>query len=245
MNFLVDLAGHFLAVVALLAEVSTEEDQLLLVTEGQRAELIGHAPLGHHPARQLGRLADVVGGTGGDVAKGDLLGDPAAEHDRHVIVELAARNEVAVLGGKLHRPTQGHATRDDRHLVNRIGVGQRFRHQRVPDLVVGDHVLLGLGDHPRFALGACDHPGNRFLELELSDRLLVVASCQDGRFVDQVAQVRSTEPRRLSCEHLQVNGAIEGLVPGVHLEDGAAAADIGAVERHVAVETARSQEGGI
>src|SRR5437868_9534690 len=38
-DFLVDLAGDFFAVIPLLAEVAAEEDELFLVTEGQRTEL--------------------------------------------------------------------------------------------------------------------------------------------------------------------------------------------------------------
>src|SRR6266576_2595509 len=68
-HLLVDLAGHLFAVIPLLAQVAAEEDELFLVAEGERTELLGHAPLGDHAARELGRLTDVVGGARGDVAE--------------------------------------------------------------------------------------------------------------------------------------------------------------------------------
>src|SRR5207244_7530334 len=41
MDFLVDLPGDLLAIVPLLAKVAAEEDELFLVAEGERTELIG------------------------------------------------------------------------------------------------------------------------------------------------------------------------------------------------------------
>src|SRR5438105_8904995 len=91
-HFLVDLAGDLFAVIPLLAQVAAEEDELFLVAEGERTELLGHAPLGDHAARELGGLADVVGGARGDVAEDELFRDPTADDDSHVVVELAARD---------------------------------------------------------------------------------------------------------------------------------------------------------
>ena len=88
-DLLVDLARHFFAVVALFAKIATQEDQLFLMAEGQGAQLLRHPPLGHHPARQLGRLADIVRGAGRDVAEDELFCHPAAENDGHIVVQLA------------------------------------------------------------------------------------------------------------------------------------------------------------
>src|ERR1700716_1585224 len=110
------------------------------------------------------------------------------------------------------------------------------------DLVVGDHVLLALGDHARLPLGAGDDPRDRFLELELADRLLVVAGCEDRRLINKVAQVGAGKAWRLASEDFEVDLSVERLVAGVDLEDRAAAADVGSIERHVTVETAGPQQ---
>src|SRR2546421_8524198 len=83
-HFLIDLAGDLFAVIPLLAQVAAEEDELFLVAEGERTELLGHAPLGDHAPCELGGLADVVRGPRGDVAEDELLRDPTAEDDSHV-----------------------------------------------------------------------------------------------------------------------------------------------------------------
>src|SRR5438067_10222 len=82
-DFLVDLPGDLLAVVSLLAEVAAEEDELLLVAERERAQLVGHAPLGHHAAGENGRLinkvAEVGAGKAGGLAGEDFEVDLAIE----------------------------------------------------------------------------------------------------------------------------------------------------------------------
>src|SRR5256886_1035054 len=113
-DFLVDLAGDLLAVVSLLAEVAAQEDELLLVPERERAQLVGHAPLGHHAAGELRGLTHVVRGTRGDVAEDQLLRNPTAEDDRHVVVELAAPDQIPVLRRERHPPAKAHAPRPDR-----------------------------------------------------------------------------------------------------------------------------------
>src|SRR4029077_9024131 len=117
-----------------------------------------------------------------------------------------------------------------------------LRDQGVADLVIGDHILLALGDHPRFPLWARDHARDRFLELELADRLLVVAGGKNRRLINKVAQVGAAEARRLAREDFEVDLSIERLVAGVDFEDRAAAADVGAIERHMAVEATGPQE---
>ena len=56
----VDLGGDLVGVVPLLADLAAQEDHLVLLAEGQRAEPLAHAVLLHHRAGQAGRLLDVV-----------------------------------------------------------------------------------------------------------------------------------------------------------------------------------------
>ena len=44
-HFLVDLAGGFLAIVALLGEVAAQENRLLLVTKSERTDARAHADI--------------------------------------------------------------------------------------------------------------------------------------------------------------------------------------------------------
>ncbi len=143
-HLLVDLAGHVVRVVALLADLAAQEDQLVALAEGERPELVAHAELGDHAAGQVGRLLDVVGGAGGGVAEDEPLGGVAAEQAGDLVLELALALQVAVLRGQGHGVAEGHAAADDAHLGHRVGLGQDPLHEGVTALVVGDDRLLGV-----------------------------------------------------------------------------------------------------
>ena len=123
-DLLVDGPGDLVAVVALLADLAAQEDQLVALAERQRAELVAHAELGDHPAGQVGRLLDVVAGTGRGVAEDQPLGDVAAEEPGDLVLELGLALEVAVLGRQGHRVAEGHAAADDRDLGDRVALGR-------------------------------------------------------------------------------------------------------------------------
>src|SRR5690606_8572376 len=102
------------------------------------------APLGDHLAGQLGGADQVVVGAGGDDAEDELLGAPAAHaHDQRVL-DVVLPVDVLLVDGELLGAAAGHADGEDRHLVHRVGVGQHGGAHRVPGLVVGDDLLLGV-----------------------------------------------------------------------------------------------------
>ena len=123
-DLLVDLLGDLVGVVALLADLATEEDHLLALAEGERAELLAHAELGDHAPGQVGGLLDVVRGAGRGVAEDELLGGVAAEHAGDLVLELRLALEVAILGRQAHRVAEGHAAADDADLGHRVALGQ-------------------------------------------------------------------------------------------------------------------------
>src|SRR6185436_16950574 len=110
--------------------------------EGQRTELVTHAELGDHPPREVGRLLDVVAGTGRGVAEDQSLGDVAAEQARDLVLELGLGLEIAVLLWQSHGVPKGHAAADDRDLADRVALRQDPLDDRVTTLVVGDDRLL-------------------------------------------------------------------------------------------------------
>src|SRR6266496_5469373 len=66
------------------------------------------------------------------------------------------------------------ATRDDRDLVDRVGVRQCVPDQRVPALVVGDDLALFLGQQDALALRAGHHPVDGLLQRPHGDQRAVV-----------------------------------------------------------------------
>ena len=59
----------------------------------------------------------------------------AAHHDRQPRLQILARVGVLIVDRQLHGDAQRHAARNDRHLVQRIGVLAERRHQGVAALV--------------------------------------------------------------------------------------------------------------
>src|SRR5262249_9586326 len=79
-DLLVDLDRGLLGVVLLArAVVAAEEDLLFLLAVRERPELLAHAPLAHHLARDVRRLLDVVARARRHAAEDDLLRDAPAE----------------------------------------------------------------------------------------------------------------------------------------------------------------------
>ena len=180
----------------MILDLAAQEDELVRLPVLERAKLLAHAVLGHHLAGHLGGLLDVVRCTRGHVAaEVELLGGPTAERRRDVVLELALRAEVAILLRQRPGDAHRHASRHDRDLVDRVRVRQKLEAQRVAGLVVGDDVLLLLGDDARAPFGTEGDLLERLLEVDLGDDLPVPARGEDRGLVHDVREVRSREAR--------------------------------------------------
>jgi hypothetical protein len=156
-----------------------------------------------------------------------------------------ARHQVAVLGGPLDGVAQrADAARDDRHLVHRVAARLRQRHQRVAHLVVGHGLALAAAEHAVALL----QPGDDALDRhgEVGQRHLVGALrrvASQRRLVDQVGQVGAAETGgergHLSSSRFP---ARQLDLAHVHLQDVGAAASVGPVDQHLAVEAAGAQQ---
>src|SRR2546430_1931730 len=123
-----------------------------------------------------------------------------------------------------------------------VRVLEELEAERMAGLVVGNDPLFFLGDDPRAALRAEGDLLERLLEVDLSDLLLVAARGEDRGLVDDVREIRAREARRDLPDTKQVDVLVEGLTAHVHVEDGLAALDVGAVEHDLAVEPAGPEE---
>ena len=86
------------------------------------AQLLAHAVAGDHLARDLGSALEVVARAGGDVTAEELLCRAAAQQHRNLVQHLVARAQEVVLLRHLHGVAQRLAARDDRDLVDGVGV---------------------------------------------------------------------------------------------------------------------------
>ena len=157
-------------------------DQILalLVADPQRGLRQPHVAVGRaphaggahrvvvdHRVGDVGDALEVVRGAGGDRAEDDLLGHAAAEQHGHVVEQLLARLQIAVLGRQVQRVAERPPARDDRDAVHAVDRRQQLAAQRVPGLVVGDDPLLVLVQHA-LGLHAGDHPLERRVEVRRS-----------------------------------------------------------------------------
>src|SRR6266849_8481566 len=238
----VDRDGGLLGVIDLLREVAAEEDLLFPLAEGHRPELVAHAPLADHLARQLRRAFDVVARPGGHAAQRQLLRRAPAEEDGQLAQEVLLRVGVPVVERDLLRQPERHATGDDGHLVHRVGARHELGDQGVAGLVVGrDAPLLQADDHGA-PLGAHHHLVLGDLEVRHRDPFLVLARGEEGRLVDEVLQVGAGEARRLAREQLDVHVLADRHATGVDLQDAFPALHVGPRHDDPAVEAAGPEE---
>src|SRR5205823_13269433 len=105
----VDRPRGLLAVVALATHPHALEEERGALTERRQPHAFGHAVLRDHQARDLRRTLEVVVRARRDLAVDQLLGHAAAEEHRDAVLELAPRQEEAILGRQL----VGHPERRD------------------------------------------------------------------------------------------------------------------------------------
>ena len=170
----------------MLGEVAAQEHHFVVTAEVKRAELLGHAPLADHLARQICRGVDIIGSARGDLSENDLFGDPAAHGHCDLIVGQILRHIQAVFDGKLLRKTERAATWNDRHFVNRIRSLHHLADQGVTTFVVRGHALVFVADDKRTALGPHQDLVLGVFEVVAIQLVLVVASGEQRCLVDQV-----------------------------------------------------------
>ena len=111
--------------------------------------------------------------------------------------------------------------------------------------MVGDGLLLGLGDDHRAPLHTHQDLVLGVLEVDHLDDLLVLARGQQRGLVHQVGQVGSGEARRAAGQDLEVDLGRERDAARVDLEDLLPALHVGPCHHHLAVEAAGAQQRGI
>ena len=132
--------------------------------------------------------------------------------------------------------------REDGHLVHRVGVLEHVGQHGVAALVVGDALLLVLGEHHRLAALAEQHPVACRLEVGHGDLRAAAAHRVQRRLVDEVGQVGPAHAGRAPRHHAEVDVVGHALALAVHLEDGQALLEVGQRHHDLAVEAARPQQ---
>ena len=187
-------------------------------------------------------LAPVVTRSG---LEDQLFRDTPAEQARYLALEPLFAVAVAILLGEEHRDAEGAAARNDRDLVDGIVRRHQQSDDRVARLVVRGEAFLVVAHHHRTPLGAHHDLVLRLLELLHVDGAPVRPCREQGRFVDEVCEIRTREPRCSPCDHVWLDIAVERYLAHVDFEDLLAAPNVGQRNDDLAIEASRAKQGWI
>ena len=167
---------------------------------------------------------------------------PQGTHDPGAQLGLAHQH-LFLVGGEPGEAL-GLAAGNQGHLLYGVVGLHQGAHQGMAHLVISDQPLAAaVGEW--LALHSGDHPVHRVVDLGQGGGLLAPARRKNRRLVKQVGQVGPGEARGAPGNGLQAHVLGQLLVAAVHLENLHPALDVGHVHHHLAVETARSQQGRI
>src|SRR5207249_5681083 len=113
-----DVCSSDLTIIPAGGDFAPEEDLLILLPKGQRAQVFTHPPFTHHLTREIGGALDVVAGTGRDLIKDQFFGDTTAHEDRQAVIQKLFGVAMPVIGRKLHCQTQRTTAWNDCDLVH-------------------------------------------------------------------------------------------------------------------------------
>src|SRR3569623_1461779 len=224
-----------------------QEHLALLVAVGQRAELLGQAPLGHHVAGDFSGPLNVVGRPGGHHVgpEDQLLGDTAAHHAGDRALQSLLAVTVAVRLRQEHGHAQRAAARDDGDLVHGIMRRHLETDNNMARLVIGGELLLFVVHHHRAALGAHHDFIFRLLEVDHIDQPLVGARGEQGGLVHEIGKIGTGEAGRTAGDDTRDDVVRHRDLAHVHLENLLAATHVGQRHHDLSVETAGTQQGGV
>ena len=185
-------------------------------------------------------------GTGGDIVEDELLGGPSAQQGRNAVVEFGFPHQKAFFRRDLHGVAQGgNAPRYDGYLLDRIGPGQGHGHDGMTQLVVGHDFLFGGIDQAVFFLQSGHHALDGFFNLRHSETLFVAPDRQKGGFVDKIGQIRTDHAGGHAGDFFSIDNAFGFHLVEVDFQDVGPAAFVRSVDKHLAVEAPRPQQGGV
>ena len=214
--------------------------------ERHHAKLLGHTEPCDHVARELGRLLDIVRGTGGHLAEDELLSSTAAAIDGELVQNLLLGGEEALIFLHLHGIAEGaRRAGHDGDLGDRSRALLSSRYDGVADLVVRDDLLLVIGQNGGLALLAGDDHLDALLEVLLGRTLATEADGAKGALVNDIGQIGTGSTRCGAGDRGQVDAGLGLHILGMKLEDGLTTGQVRQLDGHAAVEATRTQQCGV
>ena len=238
---LVNLLCRVIRVVPRLPNVPAQKHFLLLLAIGQRPKL-AHAVLANHLPSQLRSAHNIVARARRHAGHKDLFRAAPTHQDGQLRVQIILRHRVLVLFRQVHRHAQRHTARNDRHLMQRVGVVALRSHQHVSGLVVRRIALVVLAQQHGLPLSAHQHLVLCHFEVEHVYSLAVEPRRRQRRLVHHVRKVRAGKARCSPRQNRQVHILGQRHLLRMHLQNLFTPANVRTVHNHAPVETSRPQQ---
>ena len=126
--------------------------------------------------------------------------------------------------------------------MDRVRVGQAVGDQGVAAFVVGDALLLVLVDDALLLFQAGGDALDPFVELLHADRVFPLRAASSAASLTRLARSAPTKPDVMRGDVLKSHGVVELHVLHVDFQNLFAAAHVGPIDQHVAVESSGTQQ---
>ena len=174
-----------------------------------------------------------------------LLSASSAEDEANLVDELRLGAQFVLVVEVLREAERALGARNDGKLQQGIRAFQEPRDHSVAGFMYRDHLLF-LSAHDSSLLDAADQPLSCHFEVVRVDDQLVVPRCQQRSLVAEISDVSAAEARSQRGQALRIHvfglGLLEADLAEVDVEDLPSALEVGEIDFHYPVESARPDE---
>ncbi len=244
-HLLVDLLGNRIGHVTAGHQIAAQEHLLSTTLKCNRTK-IRHTKTRHHLAGHRGHLLNIAASTCGHffVAEDHVFSSTATKGTHDSRFQLSARHQHLLFVRREPGQTLRLSPGDQRHFLHGVMGFDKGAHEGMTHFVISNQTLAAsIGEG--LTLHARDDAINRIVDFAEADGVFTTAGREDGRFVQQVGQIRTSESGGPTGNALQSEIAVELFVAGMHLKDRQTPLDVGSVNGDLTIETTRTHQRGV
>ena len=160
------------------------------VLHGNHVKVFTHTISGDHRSCKLGRLFNIVGGSGCDGMEDQFLCSTSACKSCDLVLQFLFCHQVMISVIYLHSVTKRTGcTRNDRNLVNRCRLGLLCGNQCMSDLMVGNDQFFLIGKNTVLLLISGDNYLDALFKVCLCGKFSALTYCTQCCFIDDVRKL--------------------------------------------------------
>ena len=226
-----------------MCQILTDEDFIIVIVIADDTDMIRHSVTGYHTAGCLGGFLNITGCSGGNISEDDLLRNTSSQRYHDILEHTALGGEHLILFRQGHGITGGsHTGRNNGYGVDRSHIRQHMEQDRMTCLVICRNLLLLVGNNAALLLCTDSYFDKRPLNIFICDKGAVLLRRDNGRFVQQVLQIRSGEACSSLSDLLQIHIIPQRFVLRMYFQNLFSATDIRGSHRYLTVETTGTQD---